>query len=66
MYVCERCTEKHQLNSRLPTTANGVCEICYERGFLAWTDDLFRVFGDERPTVGEQLDLLAAKRGMTP
>lgn len=56
MYICEPCAQAHHLETRLPTTANGLCEVCEHRRNLAWTDDLFRTFeGEGLPSVAEQL-----------
>jgi hypothetical protein len=56
MYICKKCADAHKLETRHPTSSNGVCEICFKPENLAWTDQLMRTFpGDGLPTTEEQL-----------
>lgn len=65
MYICQKCADAHKLETRHPTTSNGVCEICFKPENLAWTDQLMRTFaGDGLPTTEEQLKAHAQSSGL--
>ena len=64
MYVCKPCRIQHLLSIE-PIFLRGFCEICQKREWLAWTNDLDRVFPGGM-SVAEQLRRRACGESRRP